>query len=698
MNIQSVGQLIDFKASSRAVALFFCTSLALFGAPSQAIAQPLAKAKVLRASADNNVTPGEAIKQGRLAMQRNDTQRLAQLREPASPGALAPYIDYWQLRVGLIQSARSQVRDLGIEDNAAAFMAKHNGTVYADLLRRDLMLVFGRFGDWPKFEQANAQWILQDDKSALCYAQLLKFKKTSQLDSDSYQQLFNAGQFNEGCNTFSETLAALGSVQIAQAPNAGGPGQVNTNDWLARVASALFAGSPTAARASITALPAWSDKIVDAAWSKPAAGMITARGNKDVLSLLYLRWASVDFEAAAAALKSERQLSDYGLSLAWAQVAAIAARKADAQAHVFGQEAAKVRSGKDLRALPDEVGAWALRAVLRGRDWKSIQTLEAALSPEQRKDSTWVYWRAKAQKELGQPKEQWEKLFASIAPQLGFYGQLAAEELGQLTSLVVPTEIAKLDPTTQAVVTSAHVKRAREFYEIGLRFEGNREWNWAIRGLTDVQLNAVARWADQQKLFDRAISTAERTISQHDYGMRFITPFAEPLAVAAKNHGLDFGLVFGLIRQESRFITDVKSSVGAQGLMQLMPATARWVAKKMGVQSFEIEQLNRIETNLEFGSFYFKTVLDNLDGNAALAAAAYNAGPGRPKNWRSTLPVKVEGAIFAETIPFHETRDYVKKVLSNSAYYGFLLTGQPQSLKNRLGEIVPKTAIAADIP
>jgi soluble lytic murein transglycosylase len=668
----------------------FCTAGLLFFAISNSVsAQSARNVKTVQAVSESSLSAGEAIKQGRLAMQRNDSARLVKLRESVGAQPLAPYIDYWILRVGLIQSSRSGQREAAIEDDAQAFLSKHSGTVYGDLLRRDLMLVYGRFGDWPKFEQANSQWILQDDKSALCYAQLLKFKKTSQIDAEHLSQLFNGSQFNEGCNALADNLAQLGQTQS---------GPLQTNDWIARIAAALFNGNAFTARSTVQAIQSLNDRITEAMWVKPSTGIATSRNDPDALSVLYLRWASLDFEAAASALKSERNLSPFGQSIAWAQITAIAARKADAQSHVFAMEAAKARTNKELRVLPYEVGSWALRGALRGNDWKSVLVLEAALPSELRKDSTWVYWRAKAQKELGLPKEQWEKGFTSIAGQLGFYGQLASEELGQLTNLVASAEVAKLDATTQAVVSSAHVKRAREFYELGLRFEGNREWNWAIRNLSDSQLNAVARWAEQQKMYDRAISTAERTVAQHDYAMRYVRPYAEPLTAAAKNHGLDSALVFGLIRQESRFIADVKSVVGAQGLMQLMPATARWVAKKLGTPNYAQEQLNQIETNLEFGSFYFRTVLDNLDGNAAMAAAAYNAGPGRPKQWRSTLPAKIDGAAFAETIPFHETRDYVKKVLSNSAYYASLITGQPQSIKTRLGEVAPKIAVAADIP
>jgi soluble lytic murein transglycosylase len=151
--------------------------------------------------------------------------------------------------------------------------------------------------------------------------------------------------------------------------------------------------------------------------------------------------------------------------------------------------------------------------------------------------------------------------------------------------------------------------------------------------------------------------------------------------------------VYGLIRQESRFIMDARSGVGASGLMQVMPATARWTAKKIGLVNFTADQINDRETNIAIGTGYLKLVLDDFAGSMPLAAAAYNAGPGRPRAWRNGAVV--ETAIWAENVPFAETRDYVKKVLSNTTNYAAILTGQPQSLKNRLGTVGP---LGADAP
>ena len=167
-------------------------------------------------------------------------------------------------------------------------------------------------------------------------------------------------------------------------------------------------------------------------------------------------------------------------------------------------------------------------------------------------------------------------------------------------------------------------------------------------------------------------------------------PFHDTVIRKSREIGLDPAYVYGLIRQESRFIMDARSGVGASGLMQVMPATARWTARKIGLGGFTPDQINDRETNITIGTNYLKLALDDFDGSMPLAAAAYNAGPGRPRSWRNG-PV-LEAAAWAENVPFGETRDYVKKVLSNTTTYAAILSGQPQSLKARLGTVGPRDA------
>jgi soluble lytic murein transglycosylase len=276
-----------------------------------------------------------------------------------------------------------------------------------------------------------------------------------------------------------------------------------------------------------------------------------------------------------------------------------------------------------------------------------------------------------------------------VASQDSFYGQLALEELGEKVS--APAAPA---PVTAAELAQAaanpDLQRALRLFALRLRADGTREWNWALRDMNDRQLLAAAEFARRNEILDRMVYTSERTRTELDYTQRFPAPHDEILHPTAKSLAMDRAWVYGLIRQESRFIQAARSHVGASGLMQLMPATAREVARKIGMLDFSQARINEIDTNIMLGTNYLNMVLQSLDGSQPLATAAYNAGPGRPKAWRATLTRPVEGAIFAETIPFAETRGYVKNVMSNATYYAALFENAPQSLKARLGTITPK--------
>jgi soluble lytic murein transglycosylase len=226
-------------------------------------------------------------------------------------------------------------------------------------------------------------------------------------------------------------------------------------------------------------------------------------------------------------------------------------------------------------------------------------------------------------------------------------------------------------------------------FDQGWRREAVPEWNFALRGMSDAQLRGAAEFARTEHIYDRVVNTSLQTRQVVDFSQRFIAPFEGRVAEKARQIDLDPAWVYGLIRQESRFITDARSHVGASGLMQLMPSTARYVARKIGLKDFKPSQVNDFETNTVLGTSYMNMVLQGLGGSQLLATAGYNAGPGRPKRWRSQLQAPVEGAIFAETIPFTETRLYVKNVMSNAVWYATLFSGRPDSLKARLGTVSP---------
>jgi soluble lytic murein transglycosylase len=207
--------------------------------------------------------------------------------------------------------------------------------------------------------------------------------------------------------------------------------------------------------------------------------------------------------------------------------------------------------------------------------------------------------------------------------------------------------------------------------------------------MDDAKLLAAAEVARRAGIFDRAINTADRTQHAHNFKVRFLAPFKEVFDEYSSLYGLEEAWVLGLVRQESRFIANARSSAGAKGLMQLMPRTARWVAKRNGWKNYSPARVAEVPFNIALGTGYLKHVLDDL-GHEVLASAAYNAGPGRARRWRDARPL--EGAVYAETIPFPETRDYVKKVMANTMYYAQLIGGKLVPLKDRLGQIPAKSS------
>ncbi len=348
--------------------------------------------------------------------------------------------------------------------------------------------------------------------------------------------------------------------------------------------------------------------------------------------------------------------------------------------------------------MTDYNHAWEVRAELREApiNWGRVATAIRKMSARQADEPVWRYWYGRALAAQGNQKAA-RQYFESIATDLSFYGQLANEELGR-----PPYMPAQPVPVDAALVQQARanpgLERAIALFDLGWRREAVPEWNFALRGMDDLQLRAAAELAREEHIYDRVVNTSLQTRNEVDFSQRFIAPFEGQVAAKAREVDLDPAWVYGLIRQESRFITDARSRVGASGLMQLMPATARWVARKIGMKDFKPSRVNEFDVNTILGTRYLDMVLRDLDGSEVLATAGYNAGPGRSKRWRARLQAPVEGAIFAETIPFTETRLYVKHVMSNAVYYAALFSGQPQSLKERLGTISPSGAARTALP
>lgn len=640
------------------------------------------------------VSAGDAlIVDAREALRKKDRARLAALRAAAlaAKHPLAMWADYWELGNRLNEAQQPELD---------AFYARWPATYVEDRLRNDWLLELGRRRDWANFAVEYPRFRMNDDREVTCYALLVDHLGGKDVREAALGAWTLQKDADDGCALMAATLYEARRFGAADA-------------WR-RARFAMDAARPRVARqAAALVSPAYERAVADLA-ENPARhlarqGASVSRAEAEMATLALMRMASNDPEAAARLLDErwDRALPSDLAAWAWASVAKQSAMKLLPDSAEYFQRAAlrAGKAGKDDLDWPEDMLAWKARAALRGDHgrarWQQVLQAINAMSPSEQKEAAWVYWKARGLQALAPDSQDGEgmralarELLQSIAGQVSFYGKLATEDLGE--ALRLPSRPAALMPEEeQAAAEHPGLRRALQLITIGLRNEGVREWNFSLRGMSDRELLAAAQLACDREVWDRCINTSDRTRNDVHMDQRFPTPFRKEVAAWAGSMGLDPSYVYGLIRQESRFIVDARSSVGASGLMQVMPATARWTARKLGLP-YSADAITDRETNIRIGTGYLKMVLDDFGGSQAMAAAAYNAGPSRPRRWRDGPPL--EPAIWAENIPFNETRDYVKKVLSNATDYAALLGAGSTSLKARLGRLIGPRDPAAPAP
>ena len=638
------------------------------------------------------------------AFRRGDKNRLSQLLPQARGHALEPWAAYWELKARLAEASDPEVQ---------SFIARYAGSYQEDRLRNDWLLLLGQRRDWSNFAAEHPNYRMGDDKEVRCYALLVGHLKNPgsalRVADEVRKTWLGQRDADDGCTAAAERL--VGSKNLT------------ADDVWQKARLATEANRPRAARDAVTLISPESVGLLTELFSSPAKflsdkSIAIRKTRKELITLALIRLAASDAEGAASMMDNKwgSQLTPEERNWIWGVIGKqTATRLGTVPASQALAYFAKVSKDTDLT---DEMLGWKVRAALRGSSqpaWTLVLQSINAMSPEARNEPSWTYWKARAllatlpantaptpaagtgALTISPQRAEALALMQSIASTRGFYEQLALEELGQ--RVTVPPKPALLSPEEkEAARLNAGLNRAAYAIAIGLRSEGVREWNYSTNlakpgGMNDRELLAAAQFACDRQIWDRCINTSERTKREIDFEQRFPMPFREAVVRRAQSINLDPAYVYGLIRQESRFVMDARSGVGASGLMQVMPATARETARRIGMTGFTADQITDRDTNIAIGTGYLKLVLDDLSGSLPLAAAAYNAGPGRPRTWRgpSGSPT-MEAAIWAENVPFAETRDYVKKVLANTTSYAALLTGQPQSLKARLGTVGPRDA------
>ena len=644
------------------------TALALLLAAA-ALGAPVARA----APADSDLAV-----QAREAWVKRDRKRLAALVDTARAQnhPLTGWVEYFDLNARL-----TDVRQPEMD----AFYARYPGSYVEDRLRNDWLLELGRRRDWAGFRRDHVAYQMRDDREVACYALLADHLAGTKVSVEAARNAWMAQKdSDDGCREL-----ASGFVEA---------GLFKPDTLWAKARLATEQSRPRAARQAVALLDSKSlaQKLAElqdnAGRYLTRKARPTPRAEAELTALALARVASSDPDQAGDVLteKWSRLPKDLQAWL-WVQIGRQSALRLQDDALAAFERARKL--APEL-GWSDDALAWAARAALRNKaPAVALRAIEEMSDAEQR-DPAWVYWKARATRLNGDAAAAHAQLGTLATTPLNYFGRLAAEDLGLPTPLPpVPAPLTVEE--RRAARSHPGLTRALRLIDLSLRSEGVREWNFSLRGMGDRALLAAAQEACDREVWDRCINTSERTKAEIDIAQRYPTPHRAELMREARAASLDAAYVYGLIRQESRFVLDARSHVGAAGLMQVMPATAKWTARKVGM-AYSADLMHDRDFNLRIGTSYLKLVLDRFDGAQALAAAAYNAGPNRPARWRDG-PV-IDAAIWAENIPFNETRDYVRKVLLGGAVYAQVLGLPATKLRERLGASVgPAGASASDV-
>lgn len=345
----------------------------------------------------------------------------------------------------------------------------------------------------------------------------------------------------------------------------------------------------------------------------------------------------------------------------------------------FDARALDVMSRYDPELRDNTVSEWRMRLLLRLGHWQDAHQLAQRLPTELASSNRWQYWKARSL-QLAQPQSQEPpKLYQAIAGERDFYGFMAADQLKSPYQL--RNQPMLLEPrTVQKVRSTAGIRRALEFHARGQIVDGRREWYHVSKLFSREELVAQARLGYEMGWYFPAIRAISQAQYWDDLDVRFPITHRAEMTREAKQRGLHSSWVFAITRQESGFMADARSPVGAMGLMQLMPATAKETARRYKIALPSQQAVLKPEVNIQLGTAYLSQVYGQFNGNRILASAAYNAGPSRVRQWLRDAD-HLAYDVWIESIPFDETRQYVQNVLTYSVIYGQKLDA-PQPLVN----------------
>jgi soluble lytic murein transglycosylase len=616
----------------------------------------------VQAKPDPLETQRELFLDARAALQDNRLEEYQSLARQLRDYPLYPYLQFDELRTRLSRADEQEV---------ARFLEAHAGEPVGDRLRQSWLYNLARNQRWAVFLR---HYRPTGSVDLQCYALQARLNTGDKKGlAGDILPLWLAGESRpKACDPLFRFLADGGHLDRDRV-------------W-ARIRLAMQANRPGLAGYLAKSLPEQEQAWVTlwrAANDKPSATLEDSRLKADTPLareiILHALRRIARFDAGQAhekwpAIRDTHDFESGDAATLEGYIAYAAATQRLPQAHAW------------LVALPaaaedQRIREWRIRTAIDLQDWAAVRAHIEALPVDERDSEEWRYWLAFALEKTGERVAAMNR-FGDLAKERSYHGFLAADflrwpyEMGNAPTDYDAAELATLSRRPGLV-------RARELYRAGLLTDARREWAYAIRDMNDEELVLAAVLADQWGWHDRAILTVARSGNYDDLKLRFPLDHLDSVQRHARDNKLDTGQVFAVIRQESAFNSDARSSAGAMGLMQLMPGTGRLTAKRNRLPYAGAGTLLDADRNIQLGTRYLRQVMERFNDNPVLATAAYNAGPHRVERWLPETGSE-PAAIWITGIPFTETRNYVQRVLTYAAIYDWRMQHTILLLKKRM--------------
>lgn len=601
--------------------------------------------------------------QAQQAQQRGQTTELRDLMAQLEGYPLHIYLEYNTLRPALAGWARTGDNFLLVDD----FLSRHRDTYLGNRLEREWVTALADQRRWSEVVRYHRMENTTTTLTCRALRAQLELGNTAALMDVAPLWNVDYSQPND-CDPVFEAWLAQGFLEPGIAWQRFTKTLQSRQLGLARYVSRLMPARERQLSELYLRIDGQPERLLT-----DAAVAANEPEVKEIILHGVRRLAMVDATQALTALEKHNQVHSFSTDELIASKQFIAQRSL--QQGLVSQTESLL--GTEPALGTETLVGWILRAAIRDQDWQRMATWLPRLPDDAFNTERWKYWRARTLEQLhatgvdndsALPEAQ--DLYYELAQTRSFYGFLAADKLGLPYELVDRPVPVRTDDVS-ALYSNPAIQRAHELYVLGDEISARNEWQFAQASLTADQIISSGLIADSWGWHRNGIQAMIRAQYWDDLQLRFPLAYSDLFASAATQLDVSQQLLFAIARQESAFMHDVRSSAGALGLMQLMPATGRETATRAGLRINE-QDLLKPDINIQLGSRYLAQLLNDFGGNRALAAAAYNAGPNRVRQWlRQTSDHPIPLDAWIETIPFAETRNYVQNVLAFSVIYAY---------------------------